>query len=80
MANRTRTDIIMDVLQSLEMGPLLRTYVMYGSRLSHAQLMHYEEILSEKGLISKVDNKWSITEKGREYLKAWEQVKEVLES
>lgn len=80
MANRTRSDIIIDVLQSLEMGPMLRTYVMYGSRLSHAQLKYYEEILSEKGLINKIENKWSITEKGREYLKAWEQVKEILES
>lgn len=80
MANRTRSEIIINVLHSLEMGPTLRTYVMYGSRLSHAQLKYYEEILSEKGLISKVENKWSITDKGREYLRAWEQVNEILES
>lgn len=62
------------------MGPMLRTYVMYGSRLSHAQLKYYEEILSEKGLINKIENRWAITEKGREYLKAWGQVKDILES
>lgn len=79
MANRTRSDIIIDVLQSLAMEPMLKTYVMYGSRLSHSQLKYYRDILSEKGLIMEIDNKWAITDKGREYLKAWDQVKEILE-
>lgn len=45
---------------------------MYNANLSYAQLKKYMTVLKHKGLITEQDGKWTITEKGRELLKAYD--------
>jgi predicted transcriptional regulator len=77
MSNRTRNEIIAEMLASVE-SPSPKTAMMYGARLSYAQLKHYHDYLSEKGLIEQVGGLWVATEKGRSFLKAYAQAEEIL--
>ena len=70
VTNRTRDDIVVNILQSVRTDPMFRTHIMYMARLSYVQLKYYQRYLLSKDLIGEVDGKWVITERGREYLKA----------
>lgn len=70
MQNRSRTEIIADILSRLE-TPKVKTSVMFECSLSHKQLKNYHEFMTEKGLIAEENKKWMSTEKGRAYLKAY---------
>jgi predicted transcriptional regulator len=78
MPNRTKQDILVEMLKAMD-SPVLRTYVMYMARLSHSQLKYYHNLLTTKGMIAQVGEKWVITEKGRAYLKACMLADEILE-
>lgn len=59
---------------------MLRTHAMHDARLSHAQLKQFVEYLLNKGLIVESDRKLSITDKGREYLRAYLLAETILQS
>jgi len=78
MPNRTKQEIIVEMLKSMDV-PVLRTYVMYRARLSYSQLKYYHNFLTSKKLIERVDERWVMTEKGRSYLKACLIASEILD-
>jgi predicted transcriptional regulator len=53
---------------------------MHQAMLSHAQLKQFQEFLMAKGLIIDADGKLDITEKGREYLRAYLDAEAILQS
>lgn len=77
MSNRTRNGIIAEMLAAVE-RPSPKTAMMYGARLSYAQLRHYHGYLAEKGLIVQVDGLWVATEKGRSFSRAYAHAEEIL--
>lgn len=77
MPNRTRNEIIAEMLESI-VSPSPKTAMMYGARLSYAQLKHYHDYLTERGLVTQVDGLWVATEKGRSFLRAYAQAEEIL--
>lgn len=77
MHNRTRSEIIADILSVLD-NPELKTSVMYKSRLSHAQLKNYYKLLIEKGLVEEKEGKWVSTDKGKAYLKAFKRATKII--
>lgn len=70
MRNRSRSDIMADILSKLE-TPKLKTSVMFECSLSHKQLKSYYEFMNKKGLIAEEDRKWVSTPRGRAYLGAY---------
>lgn len=80
MANRSRNDIVVQILEFLATGSKRRTYVLYNTQLSYNQLKSYHQMLSQNGLMKEIDRKWTITEKGREYLNVCKQAQILLDS
>ena len=80
MKYRSRTDIIRDILEAAN-GGSTKTRIMYKAFLSYAQLKEYLGVLSESGLIqySQVEMTFSVTPKGVQFLKAYEQMSELSE-
>jgi predicted transcriptional regulator len=79
--NRTRSEIIIDMLNAVSTNPELRTTVLYKCRLSYGQLMKYSKFLSEKGLIAETeDGKWVCSDKGRAYLSAYVEAEKIIKS
>ena len=81
MPNRSRESITSQILE-LCLSQVKKTAIMYGAALSYAQLQFYLRRLQELGLIAEVNkdgaNYWLVTSKGREYLRAYETVKNIL--
>ncbi len=69
--NRSRQEIIRDILSTIENMNLARTKVMYRASLSYTQLKYYEDYLGGNGLMAVTENDlWMLTEKGKQYLQA----------
>ena len=78
MSNRTRTEIIADMLEGM-LAPVTITRIMYKSRLSFSQLKEYREYLLSKGLAKQENELWVITSKGRAFLEAYNNAMKILE-
>lgn len=78
MSNRTRTEIIADMLEGM-LSPVTITRIMYKSRLSFSQLKEYREYLLSKGLARQENELWVITSKGRAFLGAYNDAMKILE-
>ena len=79
--NRTRSEIIIDMLNAVSTNPELRTTVLYKCRLSYGQLMKYSKFLVEKGLIRETeDGKWICSEKGKVYLSVYAEAEKIIKS
>jgi len=79
--HRGRFDIIADILDASR-GRIRRTYLMYQCNLSFRQLKYYSHFLLRQGFLRMVDpedgsksGSFEVTEKGREFLKAYEGLK-----
>jgi predicted transcriptional regulator len=70
--NRSRQEIIRDILATMENASMPKTKVMYRASLSYTQLKYYEDYLQNNKLIeiTKDADLWILTEKGKRYLKA----------
>ena len=79
--NRSRQEIICDILSIVELGGVTKTKVMYRASLSYAQLKSYESYLQSNKLIeiSKADDIWILTDKGKQYLEACKLVEQIVE-
>jgi len=82
--HRGHLDIIADILCASQ-GGIKKTYIMYHCNLSFRQLKHYLNFLLSKELLCVVakDTKsehgmFEITEKGKEFLKAYSGLKTLL--
>jgi predicted transcriptional regulator len=83
--HRGRLDIIHDILDAAR-GGVKRTYLMYQCNLSFSQLKSYSYFLVKQGFLRTViredtSNKGSfeVTEKGKEFLKAYEGLKSLMQ-
>lgn len=82
MARRSRTDIISDMLDSIQDkgGKIRQTHLMYKANLSHGQLKLYIDDLLKGELVKEIKNNNNtyliITEKGCEFLGKFRQMRE----
>jgi len=78
-ANRGRIEIIGDILEVCLDGVTRRTHIMYKGNLSYLMLKEYTEDLIRKDLIGeKNSGSYITTEKGREFLKHYKRIRELL--
>lgn len=68
-ARRTRDEVVVIILRCLKQSDETKTNVMHEARTSPAMMNTiYEPYLFENGLVQLVNNCWSITKKGTQYL------------
>lgn len=77
--NRSREQLFADILKSAQ-EPQPITIIMYGARLSYAQLLRHMKSLENKRMIQKTEGKWIITDIGRDYLGHFEKIAKILEA
>ncbi len=80
MKTRDRTEIIGLILQALEGEPLTRSKIMYQSMLNFTQVTDYTSLLIQQELLSysKLDRKYIITNKGRQFLALFTETSKLL--
>lgn len=83
-SHRGNFDIIADILDA-SYGGVKKTYLMYHCNLSFKQLKSYSRFLLENGLLRlngqprwSETGKFELTEKGREFLKAYKGLKALM--
>ncbi|HEX7256488.1 MAG TPA: winged helix-turn-helix domain-containing protein [Nitrososphaeraceae archaeon] len=79
MKNRSRTEIVSDILNSAN-GGATKSKIMYKAFLSYGQLKEYLSVLIENNLIEYLDGTqiYKTTEKGLYFLKKCEELQELL--
>ncbi len=79
MKNRSRTEIVSDILNSAN-GGATKSKIMYKAFLSYGQLKEYLAVLIENNLIEYLDGTqiYKTTEKGLYFLKKYEELQELL--
>ena len=79
MKNRSRTEIVSDILNSAN-GGATKSKIMYKAFLSYGQLKEYLSVLIENNLIEYLDGTqiYNTTEKGLYFLKKYEELQELL--
>ena len=79
MKNRSRTEIVSDILNSAN-GGATKSKIMYKAFLSYGQLKEYLSVLIENNLIEYLDGTqiYKTTEKGLNFLKKYEELQELL--
>jgi predicted transcriptional regulator len=79
MKNRSRTEIVSDILNSAN-GGATKSKIMYKAFLSYGQLKEYLSVLIENNLIEYLDGTqiYKTTEKGLYFLKKYEELQELL--
>ena len=79
MKYRGRTEIVGNILDAAN-GGTSKTKIMYIAFLSYGQLKEYLSILIENNLIEYLDgdNKFKTTEKGLNFLKMHNEIRELL--
>jgi predicted transcriptional regulator len=76
MTNRTRTEIMSQILKAANGGGVTKSKIMYQVFLSYQQLKEYLMVLTQNGLLSyDLDIRtFKTTEKGLRFLKAYNQM------
>jgi len=84
-SHRGRLDVIADILEASQ-GGAKKTYLMYRCNMSFRQLKHYLDFLLRKELLHKITENgdsnpglFKITDKGREFLKAYNGLKSLMQ-
>jgi predicted transcriptional regulator len=79
MKNRSRTEIVSEILNSAN-GGATKSKIMYKAFLSYGQLKEYLSVLIENNLIEYLDGTqiYKTTEKGLYFLKKCEELQELL--
>ncbi len=80
MKTRSRTEIIGLILQAIEEEPLTRSKIMYQAMLNFTQVTDYTSLLIQQELLSysKLDRKYIITDKGRQFLAVFTETSKLL--
>ena len=75
---RDRIEIMAEILE-LCLAPTSKTRVMYGTNLSWKMLQHYLAHMQERRLLEvrKRLKKYITTEKGRDFIEKWRELKEL---
>jgi predicted transcriptional regulator len=80
---RNQLEIIYDILHAVadKGGTIKPTHLLYKSNLSHARMKDYISQLSEKGMLSSLENDGNqvitITEQGLKFLEDYKKVREL---
>jgi predicted transcriptional regulator len=77
---RSRTEIIGLILQAVEGEPLTCSKIMYQAMLNFKQVTDYTSLLIQQKLLSysKLDRKYIITNKGRQFLALFNETNKLL--
>lgn len=80
MKTRDRAEIIGLILQAVGEEPLTRSKIMYQSMLNFSQVTDYTSLLIQQELLSysKLDRKYIITDKGRQFLALFSETSKLL--
>ncbi len=80
MKYRGRTEIIGLILQAVEGEPLTCSKIMYHTMLNFKQTTDYTSLLIQQKLLSysKLDRKYTITDKGRQFLALFNETSKLL--
>ena len=80
-SKRDRVEIMAEIL-CLCTKAQSKTRIMYGKNLSWKMLQHYLSYMQEHGLLKNKDEstKYIATDKGREFVSKWKELKNFLES
>lgn len=80
MKFRSRTEIIGLILQAVEGEPLTCSKIMYQAMLNFKQVTDYTSLLIQQKLLSysKLDRKYIITNKGRQFLALFNETNKLL--
>ena len=73
--HRTKFQIIADMLFAAGKGSK-KTHIMYGANLSYKLVCRYLQELLEAGLVRHEDGEYSVTRKGREFLRKYREYSE----
>jgi predicted transcriptional regulator len=77
---RSSTEIIGLILQAVEAEPLTRSKIMYQALLNFTQVTDYTSLLIQQELLSysKLDKKYIIIDKGRQFLALFNETSKLL--
>ena len=80
MKTRSGPEIIGLILQAVEEEPLTRSKIMYQAMLNFMQVTDYTSLLIQQELLdySKLDRKYIITDKGRQFLALFTETSKLL--
>ena len=80
MKTRSSTEIIGLILQAVEAEPLTRSKIMCQGMLNFKQVTDYTDLLIQQELLnySKLDKKYTITDKGRQLLTLFNETSKLL--
>ena len=80
MKTRDRTEIIGLILQAVEGEPLTRSKIMYQTMLNFTQVIDYTSLLIQQELLSysKLNRKYIIADKGRQFLALFNETSKLL--
>jgi predicted transcriptional regulator len=80
VTNRSREEIIAAILQVASGPPTRSTFIIYKAGIGYFQFKQYARIAQSRELITRTaDGRWFITDKGKEYLKAYKGLMKVLD-
>jgi len=74
---RSKLEIIADVLSAAR-GGANKTAIAHNANLNFNRVENYLSYLVEKGLMEHTDGEYKTTEKGREFLRDYQKMKELL--
>jgi predicted transcriptional regulator len=79
MVNRSRTEIVSQVLEAAS-GGATKTKIMYRAFLSYRQMKEYVNLLTEKGMLvyDSVMSTFKTTEKGHRFLQIYNHIHHLL--
>jgi predicted transcriptional regulator len=75
--NRSRYEIIASIMQDC-LSPRGKTHIMYKNSLSFAQANAYLNLLIQLGLLTQENSKYETTDKGRQYITAYNNLGRVM--
>jgi predicted transcriptional regulator len=82
MTNRSRMDIISEVLDAANGGGATKTKMMYKAYLSFAQMKEYARVLTENNLLNydTYTQTFRTTEKGLKFLDTYNQMDDMIKT
>ena len=82
MKNRSRIDIISEILEAANGGGATRTKIMYKALLSYAQMKDHLMLLTEKDLLryDQDTQTFKATEKGLRFLQIYNQIDDIIKA
>ena len=80
LANRSREQILANMIE-VAFSPVNKTAIMYRASLSYTQLRLYMRVIQDnKFLVATDSGQWVATEKGRQFVQAYNALRQILDS